>query len=204
MKLPTDFIEDTDIKVTADNRVDQPASPNGDNHARKNRKNGDSKSLTVSASHTTPTVERKSKLSTLGKIFRPWKWKRKKKSEKIEKAAVEINVKFLCACLEELIRKGVFTRSGYKSDSSFPFSDSKFLRYPNQESDVPVILVSSAPTISVAVNSSLTSSNNSSQWSIASASAPSSPVIFIPSSNIPSEVITAPEKRNNPMGIFFI
>ena len=35
----------------------------------------------------TPPPERKSKLSAIGKIFKPWKWKRKKKSEKIEKTA---------------------------------------------------------------------------------------------------------------------
>ncbi|KAH9495140.1 Phosphatase and actin regulator 2 [Bulinus truncatus] len=180
----------------------------------ENRKNGDSKTLTVSASHTTPTVERKSKLSTLGKIFRPWKWKRKKKSEKIEKAAVEIERKIsMRVSREELIRKGVLQEV---DTSQIPVSHSRIetvkevdekpfvQQVPEvpqpEESDVPVILVSSAPTISVAANSSLTSSNaNSSQWSIASASAPSSPVIFIPSSNIPSEVITAPVNTNTGM-----
>lgn len=32
----------------------------------------------------TPPLERKSKLSALGKFFKPWKWKRKKKSDKLE------------------------------------------------------------------------------------------------------------------------
>lgn len=32
----------------------------------------------------TPPLERKSKFSALGKLFKPWKWKRKKKSEKME------------------------------------------------------------------------------------------------------------------------
>lgn len=32
----------------------------------------------------TPPLERKSKFSALGKLFKPWKWKRKKKSEKLE------------------------------------------------------------------------------------------------------------------------
>ncbi len=37
----------------------------------------------------TPPPERKSKFSALGRIFKPWKWKRRKKpSEKIEKQAV--------------------------------------------------------------------------------------------------------------------
>ena len=32
----------------------------------------------------TPPLERKSKLSALGRFFKPWKWRRKKKSEKFE------------------------------------------------------------------------------------------------------------------------
>ncbi|RUS80962.1 hypothetical protein EGW08_011282 [Elysia chlorotica] len=56
----------------------------------------------------TPPTERKSKFSALGKIFRPWKWKRKKKSERIERTAVEIERKIsMRVSREELIRKGV-------------------------------------------------------------------------------------------------
>lgn len=32
----------------------------------------------------TPPLERKSKFSALGRFFKPWKWRRKKKSEKFE------------------------------------------------------------------------------------------------------------------------
>ncbi|CAG5135063.1 unnamed protein product, partial [Candidula unifasciata] len=71
------------------------------------RKNGDSRAI-PSLAGTLPAVERKSKLSTLSKIFRPWKWKRKKKSEHFEKAAVEIERKIsMRSSREELIRKGV-------------------------------------------------------------------------------------------------
>lgn len=35
----------------------------------------------------TPPLERKSKFSALGRLFKPWKWKRKKKSEKFEAAS---------------------------------------------------------------------------------------------------------------------
>lgn len=35
----------------------------------------------------TPPIERKSKLSALGRLFKPWKWKRKKKSDKFEAAS---------------------------------------------------------------------------------------------------------------------
>jgi phosphatase and actin regulator len=37
-----------------------------------------------SAKARTPPVERKSKLSALGRLFKPWKWRRKRRSEKFE------------------------------------------------------------------------------------------------------------------------
>lgn len=57
------------------------------------KKNGDLKSNSMGNNNTsmvaaTPPAERKSKFATIGKLFKPWKWKRKKKSEKIEKTAV--------------------------------------------------------------------------------------------------------------------
>ena len=55
------------------------------------KKNGNLKSSSMGNNGSvtaTPPVERKSsKLAAIGKIFKPWKWKRKKKSEKIEKTA---------------------------------------------------------------------------------------------------------------------
>jgi hypothetical protein len=37
-----------------------------------------------SATARTPPAERKSKLSALGRLFKPWKWRRKRRSEKFE------------------------------------------------------------------------------------------------------------------------
>lgn len=55
------------------------------------KKNGDVKSSSMGNNNTsvvaTPPAERKSKFAAIGKLFKPWKWKRKKKSEKIEKTA---------------------------------------------------------------------------------------------------------------------
>ena len=51
------------------------------------KKNGDLKSSSMGNNTSvtaTPPPERKSKFSGIGKIFKPWKWMRKKKSEKIE------------------------------------------------------------------------------------------------------------------------
>ncbi|ESP01263.1 hypothetical protein LOTGIDRAFT_157437 [Lottia gigantea] len=70
------------------------------------RKNGDMK--TGSLGMNTPPPERKSKFSALGRLFKPWKWKRKKKSEKIEKTAVDLERKIsMRTSRDELIRKGV-------------------------------------------------------------------------------------------------
>ncbi|VDI42008.1 Hypothetical predicted protein [Mytilus galloprovincialis] len=43
---------------------------------------------TASLGQNTPQPEKKSKFSSFGRIFKPWKWKRKERSEKMEKTAV--------------------------------------------------------------------------------------------------------------------
>ncbi|XP_052088342.1 phosphatase and actin regulator 1-like isoform X3 [Mytilus californianus] len=73
---------------------------------KEKQKNGEVK--TASLGPNTPQPEKRSKFSSFGKIFKPWKWKRKKKSEKIEKTAVELERKIsVRSTREELIKKGV-------------------------------------------------------------------------------------------------
>ncbi|VVD03558.1 unnamed protein product [Leptidea sinapis] len=57
----------------------------------------------------TPPVERtKSKFSAFGRLFKPWKWKRKKKSEKFEAASRTLERKIsVRANREELVQKGI-------------------------------------------------------------------------------------------------
>ncbi|XP_023316887.1 phosphatase and actin regulator 2-like isoform X12 [Trichogramma pretiosum] len=56
----------------------------------------------------TPPLERKSKFSALGKLFKPWKWKRKKKSEKFEAASRSLERKIsVRANRDELVQKGI-------------------------------------------------------------------------------------------------
>lgn len=70
------------------------------------RKNGEMKSSSLGPK--TPPPERKSKFAALGKIFKPWKWKKKKKSENIVRKAVDLERKIsMRSTREELIRKGV-------------------------------------------------------------------------------------------------
>ncbi|XP_060657916.1 phosphatase and actin regulator 4B isoform X1 [Drosophila nasuta] len=56
----------------------------------------------------TPPLERKSKLSALGRFFKPWKWRRKKKSEKFEAASKSLERKIsVRANRDELVQKGI-------------------------------------------------------------------------------------------------
>ncbi|XP_018336406.1 uncharacterized protein LOC108744931 isoform X3 [Agrilus planipennis] len=56
----------------------------------------------------TPPLERKSKFSALGKLFKPWKWKRKKKSDKLEAVSRTLERKIsVRANRDELVQKGI-------------------------------------------------------------------------------------------------
>ncbi|EDW34804.1 GL20999 [Drosophila persimilis] len=56
----------------------------------------------------TPPLERKSKFSALGRFFKPWKWRRKKKSEKFEAASKSLERKIsVRANRDELVQKGI-------------------------------------------------------------------------------------------------
>ncbi|XP_072764771.1 phosphatase and actin regulator 1 isoform X13 [Anoplolepis gracilipes] len=56
----------------------------------------------------TPPLERKSKFSALGRLFKPWKWKRKKKSDKFEAASLSLERKIsVRATRDELVQKGI-------------------------------------------------------------------------------------------------
>ncbi|XP_074640595.1 phosphatase and actin regulator 2-like isoform X2 [Tubulanus polymorphus] len=80
------------------------------------KQNGGMKTGTMPQDSGSPPTERKSKLSAIGRFFRPWKWKRKKKSDKFEKTAVDLERKIsFRTSREELIRKGVL-KENYDAD----------------------------------------------------------------------------------------
>lgn len=55
-----------------------------------------------------PPIERKSKFSSLGRLFKPWKWRRKKKSDKFEATQKSLERKIsVRANRQELIQKGI-------------------------------------------------------------------------------------------------
>ncbi|XP_038673088.1 phosphatase and actin regulator 2-like isoform X3 [Scyliorhinus canicula] len=56
----------------------------------------------------TPPLKRKSKLASIGKIFKPWKWRKKKTSEKFQETSALLERKISTRqSREELIRRGV-------------------------------------------------------------------------------------------------
>ncbi|XP_026329963.1 phosphatase and actin regulator 4 isoform X2 [Hyposmocoma kahamanoa] len=63
----------------------------------------------LSSGARTPPAERpKSKFSAFGRLFKPWKWKRKKKSEKFEAASRTLERKIsVRANRDELVQKGI-------------------------------------------------------------------------------------------------
>uniref|UniRef100_A0A8C2WIS7 Phosphatase and actin regulator n=1 Tax=Cyclopterus lumpus TaxID=8103 RepID=A0A8C2WIS7_CYCLU len=60
----------------------------------------------LSGSHT-PPIRRRSKFATLGRLLKPWKW-RKKKSEKFKQTSVALERKMsMRQSRDELIKRGV-------------------------------------------------------------------------------------------------
>ncbi|KAM6219555.1 phosphatase and actin regulator 4 [Rhynchocyon petersi] len=62
----------------------------------------------VEAGDTTPPTKRKSKFSGFGKIFKPWKWRKKKSSDKFKETSEVLERKIsMRKPREELIKRGV-------------------------------------------------------------------------------------------------
>ncbi|XP_008336705.1 phosphatase and actin regulator 1 isoform X2 [Cynoglossus semilaevis] len=72
----------------------------------------------VPGTHT-PPIRRRSKFATLGRLFKPWKW-RKKKSEKFKQTSAVLERKMSTRqSREELIKKGVL-KEVYEKESTSP------------------------------------------------------------------------------------
>ncbi|KAK2194180.1 hypothetical protein NP493_2g20060 [Ridgeia piscesae] len=79
--------------------------------------------ISTQISTPTPTTERKtSKFAALGRLFKPWKWKRRKKpSENIQRKAVDLERKIsLRTTREELIERGLLKEPDDSSVSLSP------------------------------------------------------------------------------------
>ncbi|XP_047021420.1 phosphatase and actin regulator 4 isoform X4 [Helicoverpa armigera] len=83
------------------------ATANGDITKKQNGSAVRTNSL-GSGARTPPAERTKSKFSAFGRLFKPWKWKRKKKSEKFEAASRTLERKIsVRANRDELVQKGI-------------------------------------------------------------------------------------------------
>ncbi|XP_044734030.1 phosphatase and actin regulator 4 isoform X2 [Chrysoperla carnea] len=79
----------------------------------------------------TPPLERKSKFSALGRLFKPWKWKRKKKSDKFEAASRSLERKIsVRANRDELVQKGILLPESPITPIPEPGSDATHQLFP--------------------------------------------------------------------------
>ncbi|XP_023246859.1 phosphatase and actin regulator 4-like [Copidosoma floridanum] len=78
-------------------------------HRRAKKQNGAAlRTNSLGSGTRTPPLERKSKFSAFGRLFKPWKWKRKKKSDKFEAASRSLERKIsVRANRDELVQKGI-------------------------------------------------------------------------------------------------
>ncbi|XP_021699142.1 phosphatase and actin regulator 4 isoform X3 [Aedes aegypti] len=76
--------------------------------ATKKQNGATMRSNSLNSGSRTPPLERKSKFSAFGRFFKPWKWRRKKKSEKFESTSKSLERKIsVRANREELVQKGI-------------------------------------------------------------------------------------------------
>ncbi|XP_052861629.1 homeotic protein female sterile-like [Anopheles cruzii] len=77
--------------------------------ATKKQNGATIRSNSLNSGSRTPPLERKSsKFSAFGRLFKPWKWRRKKKSEKFESTSKSLERKIsVRANREELVQKGI-------------------------------------------------------------------------------------------------
>ncbi|XP_053689798.1 phosphatase and actin regulator 4 [Sabethes cyaneus] len=76
--------------------------------ATKKQNGATMRSNSLNSGSRTPPLERKSKFSAFGRLFKPWKWRRKKKSEKFESTSKSLERKIsVRANREELVQKGI-------------------------------------------------------------------------------------------------
>ncbi|XP_041279980.1 phosphatase and actin regulator 2 isoform X4 [Onychostruthus taczanowskii] len=90
----------------------------------------------------TPPFKRKGKLSNIGKIFKPWKWRKKKTSDKFRETSAVLERKISTRqSREELIRRGVLKEMPEQAGSShakkLPVSKSSSSPSPSSTSSHP-------------------------------------------------------------------
>ncbi|GFY64816.1 phosphatase and actin regulator 2 [Trichonephila inaurata madagascariensis] len=91
--------------------------------------NGAMKTSSVGSNSRSPTPSpmegKHSRFAMLGRLFKPWKWKRKKKSDRFEQTSRTLERKIsMRSTKEELIKKGVLMPDGTDKDQDSKINDS--------------------------------------------------------------------------------
>ncbi|XP_065174135.1 phosphatase and actin regulator 2 isoform X4 [Atheta coriaria] len=135
-----DFVDNptsTDENINIGMCNDQEMSQNSQDTSESAKKqNGNAfRTNSLGSGTRTPPLERKSKLSALGKFFKPWKWKRKKKSDKLEAVSRTLERKIsVRANRDELVQKGILLPESQFAPISEPGEPIPSPMYPNLSS----------------------------------------------------------------------
>ncbi|GFY30100.1 phosphatase and actin regulator 2 [Trichonephila clavipes] len=113
--------------------------------------NGAMKTSFVGSNSRSPTPSpmegKHSRFAMLGRLFKPWKWKRKKKSDRFEQTSRTLERKIsMRSTKEELIKKGVLIPDGTDKDQDSKINDSTFLKSTETYNTV-VVTNSGFPTV---------------------------------------------------------
>ncbi|XP_064219634.1 phosphatase and actin regulator 4 isoform X7 [Aotus nancymaae] len=86
----------------------------------------------VEAGDTTPPTKRKSKFSGFGKIFKPWKWRKKKSSDKFKETSEVLERKIsMRKPREELVKRGVLLEDPEQAELSQAINSGTLLSKPS-------------------------------------------------------------------------
>ncbi|XP_046144217.1 phosphatase and actin regulator 2 isoform X6 [Osmia bicornis bicornis] len=114
--------EATKSVVGSENPETEESSTQSNGDTAKKQNGAALRTNSLGSGARTPPLERKSKFSALGRLFKPWKWKRKKKSDKFEAASLSLERKIsVRASRDELVQKGILLP--VIRSTSFPEND---------------------------------------------------------------------------------
>ncbi|XP_054724119.1 phosphatase and actin regulator 4B-like isoform X3 [Uloborus diversus] len=105
-----------------------------DSTVKGKKANGVMKTGPVGSNSRSPTPSpmegKHSRFAMLGRLFKPWKWKRKKKSDKFEQTSRTLERKIsMRSTKDELIKKGVLLPDGSDKDQDGKLNDSAHLNH---------------------------------------------------------------------------
>ncbi|XP_049546384.1 phosphatase and actin regulator 1 isoform X2 [Anopheles darlingi] len=129
--------------------------------ATKKQNGATMRSNSLNSGSRTPPLERKSsKFSAFGRLFKPWKWRRKKKSEKFESTSKSLERKIsVRANREELVQKGILLPESPTSALSIA-DEEQYTIYNSLNGTSAAVLPNLASSAATAPNSNSIANNN--------------------------------------------